>query len=252
MSARPEPSSPRVPAPRAATALRTRVLEPGDPALDRLGTILAERFPDGERDDWGTQLERHRAGKLVIAAAENLAPDLLGALPQQPGSGPRPPRQRRPAAPVGVAVVALLPRTRSAALLYLASSSNAPANGVGLSLMAHLRVHLGGIGVSRGFLGEIERVEEARDAADAVVRRRRLRYYLRFGAEMVADLPSYGMPDMTSGDLLPLHLVWLPAGTATTDVRGDLLEDLVTELYEVAYDRPADDPLLARVLRSRV
>jgi len=240
------------PVPRAVTPLRTRVLEPGDPALDRLGGILTDRFPAGERDDWDTQLERHRAGKLVIAAAEHLAPDLLGTLPHQGGSRPRPPRQRTPAAPVGVAVVALLPRTQSAALLYLASATHAPANGVGLSLMTHLRVHLEKIGVTRGFLGEIERVEEARDAADAVVRHRRLRYYLRFGAEMVAGVPSYGMPDMTSGALLPLHLVWLPAGTATDDVRGELLDELITELYEVAYDRPADDPLLAQVLRSRV
>ena len=149
-----------------------------------------------------------------------------------------------------MAVVALLPRTGSAALLYLATHRDASVPGVGLCLMLFLREHLPAHGVTHGFLGEVERVEDTADPVESVVRRRRLAYYRRFGCRVVDRVPGYGMPDMTSGTLLPLHLVWLPALTALDDLTPTLLTELVTELYDVAYDRAADDPLLRSVLAS--
>ena len=147
-------------------------------------------------------------------------------------------------------MVALLPRNGSAALLYLATARDASVPGVGLCLMLFLREHLPAHGVTHGFLGEVERVEDTMDPVESVLRRRRLAYYRRFGCRVVDGVPGYGMPDMTSGTLLPLHLVWLPALTPLDGLSPALLTELVTELYAVAYDRGADDPLLRRVLAS--
>jgi hypothetical protein len=234
-----EPDSPPVllsttvlPAPRRGSAPASRELVahwvgPGDALLDQVGAVLEDRFAADERDDWDTLLSRHRAGRFLVAVA---------------GSDEEP--------VAGVAVVALLPRTGSAALLYLATHRDASVPGVGLCLMLFLREHLPAHGVTHGFLGEVERVEDTADPVESVVRRRRLAYYRRFGCRVVDRVPGYGMPDMTSGTLLPLHLVWLPAQTPLDDVGATLLTDLVTELYDVAYDRPADDALLRSVLAS--
>jgi hypothetical protein len=226
-----------------------RILAPGDPTLDALGHILEDRFPAGERDDWSHLVARHAAGRMVIAAVEDHGAVDVPAVPGQPG--PARTARPRPAPRVcGVAVIALLPRTESAALLYLAAARDAPTAGVGLHLMAYLHTQLPGYGVRRGFVGEIERVEDATDHIDAAVRRRRIRYYERFGGRALPGLPGYGMPDMANGGLLPLDLMWLAGDTAAEEVTEPLLHAIVTELYEVAYDRPADDPLLAQVLRS--
>ncbi|MGZ4494410.1 MAG: hypothetical protein ACXVWU_06905 [Nocardioides sp.] len=231
--------------------MTTRFVAAGDPALDEIAALLSDRFPPGERDDWAHLAGRHEAGHLVIAAVEQPRPAPgPGFVPAQATSSTPRPGPRRLTRVNGAAVVALLPRTGSAALLYLASHRDAPTAGVGLHLMSHLRTALPEYGVTRGFLGEVERVEDAADPGDALLRRRRLHYYQRFGAQLVEALPGYGMPDMTTGALLPLHLVWLPAGTPLVQVTGQLLRDLVTELYEVAYERADDDPLLAQVLAS--
>jgi hypothetical protein len=205
---------------------------PGHEVLDEVGAVLEDRFAADERDDWDTLLRRHRAGRFLVAVAG------------EPGAAS--PEDRV----AGVAVVALLPRTGSAALLYLATHRDAPVPGVGLCLMLFLREHLPAHGVTHGFLGEVERVEDTADPVESVVRRRRLAYYRRFGCRVVDRVPGYGMPDMTSGTLLPLHLVWLPALTTVDDLTPTLLTELVTELYDVAYDRAADDPLLRSVLAS--
>ena len=221
-----------LPAPREGSApvsggLVAHWVEPGHPVLDQVGAVLEDRFAADERDDWDALLHRHRAGRFLVAVA--------GSAEEQV---------------VGVAVVALLPRTGSAALLYLATHRDASVPGVGLALMLFLREHLPPHGVTHGFLGEVERVEDTADPVESVVRRRRLAYYRRFGARVVDRVPGYGMPDMTTGTLLPLHLFWLPARTALDDLTPALLTELVTELYDVAYDRSADDPLLRSVLAS--
>lgn len=227
------PPDPRVPAPRAGSVVTTRSLgaqwvPPGHRALHQVGAVLEDRFPDGERDDWAALLRRHTAGRILIASVTD--------------------GEDGPVA--GVAVVALLPRSRSACLLYLATHRTASVPGIGLSLMHFMRRNLPEHGVSLGFVGEVERAEDAPDALEAGVRRRRLAYYRRFGCRVVPRVPGYGMPDMTTGDLLPMHLVWLSHGVDLDDVDDDQLRALVTELYDVAYERPADDPLLARVLAS--
>lgn len=248
------PTPPALPGPQrrpGPSGLRVRILVPGDPTLDDLGHILEDRFPADERDDWAHLVALHAAGKMVLAAAEDHA---VSDVPQVPAqsvpSAPRVSRQRAVPRVCGVAVIALLPRTESAALLYLATARDAPSAGVGLQLMAYLHEHLPGYGIRRGFIGEIERVEDAKDALDVVVRRRRIRYYERFGGRALPGLPGYGMPDMANGGLLPMGLMWLPWDTAVAEVTAPLLHALVTELYEVAYDRTADDPLLAQVLAS--
>jgi GNAT superfamily N-acetyltransferase len=140
---------------------------------------------------------------------------------------------------VGLAVVADL-GTGSWVLEYLATRAGHRGGGTGRRLVAAVRDAAAAAG-ARCLLLEVEPPGTSPLAA------RRLAWYERQGAAHL-DV-AYAIPDAGTGDPLPMLLLALPLGGASPPT-GEALRTDVQTLLLTLYGRPADDPLVRRVLDS--
>ena len=76
---------------------------------------------------------------------------------------------------------------------------------------------------------------------------RRLAFYQRNGAGLVACASGYGMPNLTRPGTVPMRLMVIPA-TDADSLCGEPLRRLITRIFEVSYSRSAQDRDLREVL----
>jgi len=149
---------------------------------------------------------------------------------------------------VGLAVSKSLSVPGTGALEYLAVDPEHRNRGLGAQFLAVLRQRLmAAQGPSLGYILEVERPEDA-DGAEQELRRRRIGFYERNGASVIACAPEYRAPDLAGPGSLRYVLMWLPAAGPQAPPMGTLLRELLTAVLTESYMLDPDDALVERNL----
>ncbi len=112
---------------------------------------------------------------------------------------------------VAVMWVQLLGDTRVAFIPYFAVDRVHQGCGIGQGFFDYVRQRLAAEGSADVILWEIEVPDDGPDGP----RCRRLRFYEKLGAQVVAHARNFRVPDVTACDeLMPLWLMFLPVGDA--------------------------------------
>jgi ribosomal protein S18 acetylase RimI-like enzyme len=157
---------------------------------------------------------------------------------------------RKDGAVIGIAVALALDGPSVAFLEYLAVDPEARGGGVGGKLLAHLASRLGAdAGGALGLVLEVEPPGEV-EGAERELRERRIAFYLRHGAAVVACAPRYRAPDLEhDGETLAFTLLWVPLHEGSpSELAGGLLHDCVAAILTQSYGLDPGDALVADVL----
>jgi ribosomal protein S18 acetylase RimI-like enzyme len=201
---------------------RTRRL--GDADRARFARIFEEGFPPEEREPTGELLRSIEAGGrdcyLLRAGGE-------------------------------VAALAVLLRLRSGeadVLEYLVVDAPLRGRGLGGRLLCHVRSELTRTSpASRGIVLEVEDPDGV-EGPERELRMRRIAFYERAGAELVACAPDYRAPNLTAAGSVRFRLMWLPRGGPAAGLRGDLLHRCVQGVLTESYGLDEREPLVREVL----
>jgi ribosomal protein S18 acetylase RimI-like enzyme len=149
---------------------------------------------------------------------------------------------------IGFAVVLDLPDVRSQLLEYIAIAPAVRNRGIGTALLRAVTV-VRRQPANRGLFIEVEPVVGT--SAERRLRQRRIAWYQRNRAQLVAGVTRYQIPDLASDGRrrLELQLFWLPVRSAAVP-RGSALKAGLRSLYRHSYELAADDPLVLDVLAS--
>jgi ribosomal protein S18 acetylase RimI-like enzyme len=134
-------------------------------------------------------------------------------------------------------------------LQYLAVSRQRRDRGIGAHMLDILAADLG-MSDCRGIVLEIE--DPAR-TDDPLTAERRQAFYARWGAEPLAGLVDYYIPDRVEpGTAVPMLLLWRPSSVGASQPDGDELRSLVRQLHAFEYAEFAPADHLTRVLAGVV
>lgn len=149
---------------------------------------------------------------------------------------------------VGFAVLLTLSKVHMPFLEYFAVDATWRNQGIGSEFLRHL------IGESRsetppplGIVFEVESPNEA-VAEEQSLRRRRLNFYRRNGADVVDCAPTYRAPNLEQEGTVPYWLMWLPLQPKVGRLDGDLLRRTVAAILTESYELAGDDPLVHAVV----
>ena len=130
-------------------------------------------------------------------------------------------------------------------LQYLAVDRSVRNRGVGAALLDVLAADLAALG-QRYVLLEIE---DPQFADDPPMAERRRGFYVRWGAEPVAGLAGYHIPDRVEPDTaVPMVLLARPSAPDVPPLRGAELRSVLRQLYEFEYAEFAPAGYLDRIL----
>jgi GNAT superfamily N-acetyltransferase len=150
-----------------------------------------------------------------------------------------------------VAALAVLLRLRSGeadVLEYLVVDAPLRGRGLGGRLLCHLRSELTRTSpASRGVVLEVEDPDGA-EGTERELRRRRIAFYERCGAELVACAPDYRAPNLAGPGGVRYLLMWLPHGGTEAVPRGDFLRRCVHGILTESYGLDEREPLVREVL----
>jgi ribosomal protein S18 acetylase RimI-like enzyme len=195
-----------------------RLTQFDSPSLDSFRAIYLASFPPSERanvDQLVAQIERGTT--LCFIAKQN--DDLIG-----------------------MATLLPLIETNTLLLEYLAVDARARNLGVGGALMREMIAFAQNARAESGIVLEVENENEG-DADERQLRQRRIGFYERLGAHIMATPTHYRMPNLAGGDPIEMKLMWLPIRAGAPN--GDALRALVREIYRTSYQL-ADDHSLVR------
>ncbi len=97
--------------------------------------------------------------------------------------------------------------------------------------------------------GIVLEIEDPARTEDPLTAERRKGFYARWGAEPLAGLAGYYIPDRVEPDTaVPMLLLWRPSSLGASQPAGDELRSLVRQLYEFEYAEFAPADYLPRVL----
>jgi ribosomal protein S18 acetylase RimI-like enzyme len=150
---------------------------------------------------------------------------------------------------VGFAVTMPLIRAHVLLLEYLAVREDARNQGVGSTLLQDILETLRCTNGGQGILFEVEPPEDE-IGPKTEMRKRRIEFYRRIGAEVVDDGGAYRMPDLSGEGSMPMRLMWLPRDPACKAAVEQHLGLCIAEIYRVSYRRQVDDPLLQSILQD--
>jgi ribosomal protein S18 acetylase RimI-like enzyme len=85
-------------------------------------------------------------------------------------------------------------------------------------------------------------------APDRVNRERRLRFYERHDAQVVACAPQYRAPNLAAVGTVPYVLLWIPLHGDADEPRGTALRTAIREIFETTYGNRHSEPILRDVL----
>jgi len=150
--------------------------------------------------------------------------------------------------PIGFAVLRPLASTGWVFLRYFVAASR--GRGVGSQLWKHLTAAMGEAGFTRMVHDVEDPAESGADAAEVVVRNRRISFYERNGA-LLLPVESYLPPH---GDDEEPHSLRLMAAdlnrSSTPPLTNDDLRAVVEAVYEHRYGLTPTDPVVRRTLAA--
>lgn len=203
--------------------LIARQIQLGTPQSAQLRAIYLDSFPPYERADFSFLLQSTRAGeRWLFTATQNDAV-------------------------LGFALLVPFIARNVHLLEYLAVARDARGCGIGGQLLEHVITVARQPRTVRGLLIEVEHEEEG-DAAERVVRQRRIAFYTRHGARLVDAVPQYRAPLADRAGTMRLRLLWLPVMTDAAVPRGNELRECVTGIFTKSYGLAVNDQGLHAVL----
>ncbi len=131
-------------------------------------------------------------------------------------------------------------------LSYIATVPNRRSQGVGAKHLSELIADIRRQFPERNaLLLEIESTKEsAIKPQKAILRKRRLNFYLRLGAKQMPEKMRYLTPTLIAGELeLEADLLWFELSGAKVD-----LATILPQTYTTIYGLNVDDPLIAEVI----
>jgi GNAT superfamily N-acetyltransferase len=189
---------------------------------DQMRMIYLTSFPPSERKDFSDLVDAVNKGDELAFAARVMR-DV-----------------------VGFALVQRLSCTGVFLLEYMAVAKERRGEGIGSALFQHVAKTLCDEKSAEGLLFEVEPPDKGADA-EMDVRRRRVAFYRRNRAEIVAEANSYRMPDLLGKGSVEMRLMWLGLRDEVVIISGQKLRDCI---YKKSYGRSEDDPLLRSVLQD--
>jgi hypothetical protein len=201
----------------ALTAVPSTKLSAGQQA--RVAAIYADSFSDGLRVPFAELSQPAEGNRMLVALA-----------------GP---------APVGFAALRLLGSVGWSFLRYFAIERSRRSQGAGREFWPLLLRELAVGGWPARIVFEVEDpAEAAGDAAECLLRRRRIAFWTAVGARLL-PVPDYVMPDYTGAGTEPVLLMASAEVPTTDEVRS-----LVRGVYADRYGLSPADPLVFRALAT--
>ncbi len=195
-------------------------------STERLHTIYVQSFPPRERDDLDGLLARVAEGSRQLFVARRIPSLKL----------------------IGFSLTVPLPRANAQLLEYMAVSATERNRGIGHRLLELTKRALRAEGCS-GIVLEVEPPEDAH-GEERRLRRRRIDFYRRNGAQVADCARGYRMPDLSGDGDVPMLLLWIPLDRSVSPPKRERLRLVVSEIFHTAYQRPEEDPLLEANLAS--
>jgi ribosomal protein S18 acetylase RimI-like enzyme len=186
--------------------------------------IYEESFPPAEREPADALLAEIRNGDRACLVAEQ---DMTIA---------------------GLAVWMPLPAVNVQYLEYLAVAAPLRSRGIGGELLDRLVLELAS--TEPGCQGIVFEVEPPGlvDGAERALRERRIAFYQRHRASLVACAPDYRAPSFEGDGALNFLLMWLALPGGPAALEGPMLRTCVTAMLVESYGLPAHDPLVEDVV----
>jgi ribosomal protein S18 acetylase RimI-like enzyme len=150
---------------------------------------------------------------------------------------------------VGFAITMPLPDTGMHLLEYFAVKSEHRGQGIGSILLPGV---LGNLIAGEQVVGLILEVrsDQAGDESEREIRRARIAFYRRNGAQLIEDVPQFLAPNLCDGGTIEMRLMWLAAGSAPSKLCGPLLLACIRGIYSECYELSLDDHLVESTLRG--
>lgn len=155
---------------------------------------------------------------------------------------------------VGFTFASPLDQTNVHLLMYMAVARGERGKGIGTRLLRYVAEQVGRYWRSLGLLIEVESDDSAGDQEKQDLRRRRIAFYCRNGAEVIDCVTDYRIPDLSRGgdSEIRMKLLWLPIKDRQERPEGILLQDCIHAILVGCYGLHEGDDLLVRVLESVV
>lgn len=151
---------------------------------------------------------------------------------------------------VGFAALRLLTSVQWSFLRYFAVARPRRSQGAGRLFWQLLKPSLSAGGWPGRVVFEVEDPDDAAgDGAERVIRERRISFWMRCGAGVLAA-PGYVLPDYTGSGMTEPMLLMAGDTDAAPALAGDELRRLVLAIYTDRYGLAADHPLVAGTLAS--
>ncbi len=203
--------------------------------IDPLRTIMFDSFPPSQRGDFNRWLNGIAEGRhwLYLAETHRIADVAMSATRL-----------------VGFATIHPWITADAHLLEYLAVAREYRGKNYGAALLRHVVRSVGALGKAEGIILEVESDDDGTDA-DRDLRKRRIGFYQRNGAQLVECAPRFRVPSMIpGGEPLLEKLMWIPLHDHAAPPRGAKLRDCVIGIYTLDYGRSADDTLLQEALNE--
>jgi GNAT superfamily N-acetyltransferase len=194
-----------------------RLLHPTDDELVQIKAIYEANFPPVMQKPFDVIRGGSRDGAVIVLVARDA--DRL----------------------VGMATLALLPRTATIYLGFLATDERLHNQGIGGALFRFMVDYVTAHTAADSLIWEVEGPEPD----PAHLHNRRIRFYERQGAHVAALVPTYRMPD-GAGDTIPLRIMWLRLRGDQTPPRPTEAAAWINDIYDLVY--PGSDTLAAQII----
>ncbi len=194
--------------------------------IDPLRAIMFDSFPPSQRGDFDRWLNGIAEGRHWLYLAETHR------------------------TPIGFATIHPWITADAHLLEYLAVAREYRGKNYGAALLQHVIRSVGALGKAEGIILEVESDDDG-TAAERELRKRRIGFYERNGAQLVECAPRFRVPNMIpGGEPLLEKLMWIPLHDHAAPSRGAKLRDCVIGIYTLDYGRSADDTLLQEALNE--
>ena len=151
---------------------------------------------------------------------------------------------------LGFAVLALLAARSVLFLDTMAVSETARDQGVGSQIFQDILLKAQTDRRITGMILEVEPPETAGEEADVLLRERRIEFYRRNGAELVAGSQVYRIPEISGAGSVPMQLMWMPLNSADGVLSPRKLRQLIILIFAQVYERTREDALLQSILEN--
>lgn len=132
---------------------------------------------------------------------------------------------------IGFAVTCLFDNCPAAFMSYLAIDRRHQGKGIGSRLLSHVLSRLADDTSAEALIWEVEPEESQEDHPS----NRRIQFYERHGAKVIAEIQNYQMPAATDHPPIPMRLMWANLGGRTPVLTHSHIRHWIEGLFDTIY-----------------